>query len=45
MFCGSAEDFLFALYAGVVAITLTHEQRFIMGFSKEPIERNVQYCH
>lgn len=36
---------MFALYAGIITLTLTHEQRFQMCFSKETIERNVHYCH
>lgn len=36
---------MFALYAGIITLTLTHEQRFQTCFSKETIERNVHYCH
>lgn len=40
-----AEDFLSVLYAEIAMITLTHEQRLQKHVSKEPIDRNVHYCH
>lgn len=36
---------MLALYVAIITLTLTHEQRFLMCFSKETIKRNVHYCH